>query len=414
MNRLANPLFLIPIALALLVLSAAVFTVNEREKAIKLFLGEITESDYQPGLHFKVPLLERVYKFDKRILTLDVQPERVLTNEKKNVIVDSFVKWRVDDARAFYTRLGGVEQRAGSRLTQFVREGVKDAFGQRTVREVISSARGDLMDEIALAVDRQAETLGIEIVDVRIKKVELAEEVRESVYRRMEKDREKIAREIRSEGRESAKKIRAAADRIREETLATAYAEAEQTRGDGDAESARIYAEAYTRDPQFYNLYRSLSAYRQAFSSGNDVMLLNPETEFFRFFRGSGGAQAALDQSGGNQGGSNQMGAAQDAQGPSNGGQGASNPSGSNGAEGSSSQSNSNGGQGASDQTGSGNGEGAAEPADSNSGQGGSDPSDSNAAQNQQPSGQARDEQPAGDNGEPSIRSGDVADDGTR
>lgn len=293
MNRLANPLYLIPIALLALILSAAMFTVNEREKAIKLFLGEITESDYQPGLHFKIPLLERVYKFDKRILTLDVQPERVLTSEKKNVIVDSFVKWRVADAETFYTRLGGVEQRAGSRLTQFVREGVKDAFGQRTVREVISSARSDLMDEIALAVGRQSQNLGIEIVDVRIKKVELAEEVRESVYQRMEKDREKIAREIRSEGQESAKKIRAAADRIREETLATAYAEAEQTRGDGDAESARIYAEAYTQDPQFYNLYRSLSAYRQAFSSGSDVMLLNPDSEFFRYFRSATGAAGA-------------------------------------------------------------------------------------------------------------------------
>lgn len=319
MNRFANPLFLIPIALALLVLSAAVFTVNEREKAIKLFLGEITESDYQPGLHFKVPLLERVYKFDKRILTLDVQPERVLTSEKKNVIVDSFVKWRVADAERFYTRLGGVEQRAGSRLTQFVREGVKDAFGQRTVREVISSARGDLMDEIALAVDRQAETLGIQIVDVRIKKVELAEEVRESVYQRMEKDREKIAREIRSEGRESAKKIRAAADRIREETLATAYAEAEQTRGDGDAESARIYAEAYTKDPEFYNLYRSLSAYRQAFSSGNDVMLLNPDTQFFRFFRGPDGARGSAGQSGDGQDSSGQSSAGQNATGQSGG-----------------------------------------------------------------------------------------------
>ena len=290
MNRLTNPLVLLGIALVLLIVSSSVFTVGERDKAIKLFLGEITASDYEPGLHFKVPLLETVYKFDKRILTLDVEPERVLTSEKKNVIVDSFIKYRIADAGRFYTRLGGIESRADNRLTQFVREGVKDAFGQRTVREVVSSARSTLREEILAAVDGQAENLGIEVVDVRVKKVELPEDVRESVYQRMEKDREKIAREIRSEGEESAKRIRAAADRIREETLATAYAQAEQTRGAGDAESARIYAEAYSRDPEFYSLYRSLGAYRRAFS-GNDVLLLSPDSEFFQYFNGSAGAR---------------------------------------------------------------------------------------------------------------------------
>ena len=292
MNRLTNPLVLLGIALLLLLISASIFTVNEREKAIKLFLGEITEREYEPGLHFKFPFVENVYKFDKRILTLDVEPERVLTNEKKNVIVDSFIKYRIADAGLFYTRLGGIESRADNRLTQFVREGVKDAFGQRTIREVVSSARSTLREEILAAVDGQAENLGIDVVDVRVKKVELPEDVRESVYQRMEKDREKIAREIRSEGEESAKRIRAAADRIREETLATAYAEAEQTRGDGDAESARVYAEAYSRDPEFYSLYRSLSAYRRAFS-GNDVLLLSPDSEFFQYFNGSAGGRLA-------------------------------------------------------------------------------------------------------------------------
>lgn len=286
MNRLANPLVLIGLALLLLLASSMVFTVDERERAIKLFLGEITESEYEPGLHFKIPVLSTVYKFDRRILTLDVQPERVLTNEKKNVIVDSFIKWRIDDTSAFYKSLGGIESRANSRLTQFVREGVKDAFGQRTIREVVSSARSTLRDEILASVDRQAESLGIDIVDVRIKKVELPEDVRESVYQRMEKDRAKIAREIRSEGEESAKKIRASADRVREELLANAYSTAEQTRGNGDAESARIYAEAYTKNPDFYSLYRSLSAYRSAFSGNSDVMLLNPDSEFFQYFNG--------------------------------------------------------------------------------------------------------------------------------
>ncbi len=286
MNKLTNPLFLIVAALLLLLFSSMVFIVDERERAIKLFLGEITESEYEPGLHFKVPLLETVYKFDRRILTLDVQPERVLTNEKKNVIVDSFIKWKISDTGTFYKSLGGVESRANSRLTQFVREGVKDAFGQRTIREVVSSARSTLREEIQASVDQQAERLGIDIIDVRIKKVELPDDVRESVYQRMEKDRAKIAREIRSEGEESAKKIRASADRVREELLANAYATAEQTRGTGDAESARIYAEAFTQDPEFYSLYRSLSAYRSAFSGSGDVLLLKPDSEFFQYFNG--------------------------------------------------------------------------------------------------------------------------------
>lgn len=286
MNRLTSPLVLIGIALLLLLASSMIFTVDERERAIKLRLGEITNADYEPGLHFKLPFVERVYKFDRRILTLDVQPERVLTNEKKNVIVDSFIKWRVADPETFFTRLGGVESRANSRLTQFVREGVKDAFGQRTIREVVSSARSTLRDEVLASVDRQAETLGIDVVDVRVKKVELPEDVRESVYRRMEQDRAKIAREIRSQGEEEAKKIRATADRIREELLADAYSAAEQTRGTGDGESARIYAEAYTKDPDFYSLYRSLGAYRAAFSGNGDILLLKPDSEFFKYFNG--------------------------------------------------------------------------------------------------------------------------------
>lgn len=290
MNRLTNPVTLVIAALALLVVSSMFFTVNESEKAIKLRLGEITGFEFDAGLHFKLPFVERVIKFDKRLLTLDVKPERVLTSEKKNVIVNSFIKWRVADPRDYYIRLGGIESRASSRLTQFIREGVKDAFGKRTVREVVSSARSTLREEILVAVDGQARELGIEVFDVRIKKVELPDDVRESVFQRMEKDRAKIAREIRSEGEEQAKKIRAEADRIREQTLANAYAQAEETRGTGDAESAKIYAEAYTQDPEFYNLYRSLSAYRNAFSGGNDVLLLKPDSEFFRYFNGALGA----------------------------------------------------------------------------------------------------------------------------
>jgi len=289
MNKLANPFVMLFVALMLLLASTMVFTVDERERAIKLTLGNITKADYEPGLHFKLPLFQRVYKFDKRILTLDVQPERVLTNEKKNVIVDSFVKWRIADSETFYTRLGGIETRANSRLTQFVREGVKDAFGRRTIQEVVASARSTLRQEIQTSVNLQAQNLGIDVIDVRIKKVELPEDVRESVYQRMEKDRAKIAREIRSQGEEQAKIIRATADRAREELLARAYATAEQTRGTGDAESARIYAEAYTKNPEFYSLYRSLSAYRSAFSGSGDVLLLKPDSEFFKYFNGAAG-----------------------------------------------------------------------------------------------------------------------------
>lgn len=284
MKNLTNPLVLIAGALLLLLASSMIFVVDEREKAIKLFLGEITRSDYEPGLQFKLPFLERVYKFDSRILTLDLEPQRFLTNEKKNVIVDSFVKWKIADPGTFYVRLGGMESRANNRLIQFVNKGVKDAFGRRSVQEVVASARSTLRQEIQASVNTQAANLGIDIIDVRFKKVELPEDVRASVYQRMEKDRAKIAREIRSEGEEQAKIIRAGADRRREELLAEAYAKAEQTRGNGDAESARIYAEAYTKDPDFYSLYRSLSAYRSAFNGGGNVLLLKPDSEFFKYF----------------------------------------------------------------------------------------------------------------------------------
>jgi membrane protease subunit HflC len=285
MNRLLNPITLAIIALLLLFLSSFVFTVHEKQTGIKVRLGEMVEQTYGPGLHVKFPVADSVYLFDARILTLDVKPERMLTAEKKNVIVDFFIKWRIANPQEFYKRIGAVESRADSRLTQLGNDAVRNAFRKRTINQVVSSARSKLMDEIRIQLDLPAEGLGIEIVDVRIKKVELPEDVRDSVYERMKKERAKIAREIRSEGEESSKRIRATANRIREETLAEAYAEAEQTRGAGDGESARIYAEAFTQDPEFYSLYRSLSAYRQAFSGQNNVLMLQPNSEFFRYFR---------------------------------------------------------------------------------------------------------------------------------
>lgn len=291
MNRILNPFVLMFLALVFLLVSAFLFTVHERELAIKVRLGEITEGKYEPGLHTKIPVFDKIHIFDARVLTLDVNPEKMLTRENKNVIVDFFIKWRIVDAETFYKRIGPVESRADSRLTQLGNNEVRNAIKSRTIRQVVSTARSTLMTEIGSKLGSQAASLGIEIVDVRIKKVELPEDVRDSVYRRMEKERAKIAQEIRSEGEESSKKIRATADRYREETLANAYAKAETTRGTGDGESARVYAEAYTQNPEFYSLYRSLSAYRQAFSGPNNVLLLKPDSEFFRYFNNPGTAK---------------------------------------------------------------------------------------------------------------------------
>lgn len=285
MNKLPSSLWIIIGVLTLLVLTSIFFTVGETERALKIRLGSVVESEYEPGLHMKIPVIENIRKFDRRILTLDLRPERVLTSEKKNVIVDSFVKWKIEDVEAFFTATaGGDETIAENRLTQFIRNAVKDAFGTRTVSQVVSSERTSLMNEINMATNEKLSGFGIRIVDVRIKKVELPEDVRESVYQRMEKERSKIAREIRSQGQEQSRKIRAEADRLRAETIAEAYSEAEQTRGIGDAKSAQVYAEAYTEDPEFYNLYRSLSAYKKAFNGGGDIMLIDPESDFFRFF----------------------------------------------------------------------------------------------------------------------------------
>ncbi|MEE9336330.1 MAG: protease modulator HflC [Granulosicoccaceae bacterium] len=284
MKILNSPLVLGALLLIGWLVSQAFFTVHEREKALRVRFGKIVQSEYEPGLHYRASILDNVYRFDKRILTTDVAPERLLTKESKNVIVDFFVKWRIVDARAFFTTMQGRESAADQRLTRLGLAEVLKAIRKRTIREVVSSARSTLMDEIKEGLANEAESFGIEIVDVRIKQVELPEDVRDSVYQRMEKDRAKIASEFRSEGDEEAKKIRATADRIRVETLAAAYAEAENTRGVGDAESAKTYAEAYEQDPEFYSLHRSLSAYRSAFSGSSDVMLLNPESEFFRYF----------------------------------------------------------------------------------------------------------------------------------
>jgi len=271
------------LAVVAVVVSLFAFTVSETERALVLAFGKIHRADYEPGLHFKNPVYS-VHKFDARILTLDTRPDRALTSEKKNVIVDSFVKWRIRDTAEFFKKTGGDERRALALLSQFVKKGVLDSIGRRTVTEVISGERAQLMAEVKQGASEAANELGIEVVDVRIKKVEFPPDVNNSVYQRMEKERATVAKTFRSEGEELAKGIRADAERQREEILADAYSESQRVRGEGDAVAAATYAGAYGKDSEFYTLYRSLNAYTRAFSNRSDVLILKPDSEFFRYF----------------------------------------------------------------------------------------------------------------------------------
>ena len=268
---------------------SSMFQVAAWEKAVLFRLGEIVRTDIQPGLHFKTPFINNVRKFDGRILTLDVEPERFLTVEKKNVIVDSFVMWRIDDVRRFYTAVLGDERNARQRLEQIVKDGMRGLFSKRTVNEVVSGERSTIMKDLVADASTQAEEIGIQIVDIRVKRVDLPAEVSNSVFRRMQAERARVAKEFRSQGAEEAEKIRADADRQRQVLIAEAYSEAEQIRGQGDATAAEIYAAAYGADEDFYGFFRSMQAYRQSFDDGNDMMLLQPEGEFFEYFSGAKG-----------------------------------------------------------------------------------------------------------------------------
>ncbi len=279
------------IILALIIVAfvgiSSMFQVAAWEKAVLFRLGEIVRTDIQPGLHFKVPFINNVRKFDGRILTLDVDPERFLTVEKKNVIVDSFVMWRIADVRRFYTAVLGDERNARSRLEQIVKDGMRGQFSKRTVNEVVSGERSTIMRDLVSDASAQAEEIGIQIVDIRVKRVDLPSEVSNSVFRRMQAERARVAKDFRSQGAEEAEKIRADADRQRHVLIANAYSEAEQIRGQGDAIAADIYARAYGADEDFYAFFRSLQAYRQSFDQSNNVMMLEPEGEFFEYFSGS-------------------------------------------------------------------------------------------------------------------------------
>lgn len=285
MNQAKLIIMVVIVAVILMGVRSFTFTVDQWEKAIVVRFGEVIHYEDQPGLHFKAPVIDTVYKLNGRILTLDAQPQRFLTLEKKNVIVDWFVKWRIADALTYWTALGGQEQAARGRLEQRVRSDLLNEFGKRTVHDAVSGDREEIMRIVSAGADKEARALGIEVVDIRIKRVDLDEKVSESVYQRMVAERARIAKEFRARGAEEAEKIRADAERRREILLAEAYGEAERIRGEGDGTATAIYAEAYSGDPEFYALYRSLNAYRQSFSGKDDVLIIDPSAEFFKFLK---------------------------------------------------------------------------------------------------------------------------------
>lgn len=279
-----NIFLTIILILTVAVATQSLYVVNETERAVKLRFGEIVQFDVSPGLHFKWPILNTVRKFDARILTLDAPPQRYLTSEKKALMVDSFVKWRVKDVAKFYTTSGGDEDRLNRLLAQRVDTGLRNEFGVRTVKEVVSGERDQLMTTLSNNLDRVAQSeLGVEIIDLRVKKIDLPQEVSESVYNRMRTERERLARELRAEGTEIAVEIRAKADKERTIILADAYKIAEETRGDGDAIATATYAGAYSKDPEFYDFTRSLKAYQATFENKGDILLINPDSDFFKY-----------------------------------------------------------------------------------------------------------------------------------
>ncbi len=277
------------LAAIIAVLGTSIFTVDQRQYAIVFQLGDVREVISEPGLYFKWPLIQNVRYFDKRILTLDTsEPERYITSEKKNVLVDSFVKWRIVDPRLYYVSVAGDEARAQTRLSQTVNAGLREEFGKRTVHDVVSGERDDVMEKMREKADQDARKIGIQIVDVRVKRVDLPMEVSESVYRRMEAERKRVANELRSEGSAEAEKIRADADKQREVIVAEAYRDAQKIKGEGDAKAAALYAQAFNQNAEFYAFYRSLEAYRNSFKGKSDVIVVEPNSDFFKYMKSMG------------------------------------------------------------------------------------------------------------------------------
>jgi membrane protease subunit HflC len=274
--------------LGLFVASSAFFTVDQREKVLLFQLGEIKGANFEPGLHLKMPFVQRVARFDGRVLTLDNQTENFLTIEKKNVEVDYFVKWRINDTTTFYRRTGGQELVAMDRLAAIVNRGLRDEFGSRTIQQLVSGERNEMLVALEKGTQDKVNELGIEIVDVRVKRVDLPKDVSESVYERMRAERTRVASDLRARGAEEAEKLRAEADREAQVTIANAYRDSESLRGEGDAKASEIYNKAYGQDAEFYRFYRSLNLYREAFSTQNNVMVLEPNGELFKYFKNEG------------------------------------------------------------------------------------------------------------------------------
>jgi membrane protease subunit HflC len=282
---------LMAVIAALIVASLSMFIVDQRQNAIVFRLGEVVSIKKAPGLYFKVPLLDNVRYFDIRILTIDTsEPERFLTSEKKNVLVDLFVKWRITDVRQYYVSVGGDETRAQTRLLQTINGGMRAEFGNRTVHDVVSGERDQIMELMRKKANEDAKNIGVEVLDVRLKRVDLPQEVSESVYRRMEAERKRVANELRSTGAAESEKIRADADKHKEVILAQAYRDAQRVKGEGDAKATTIYGRAYEQNPEFYSFYRSLEAYKQTFKNKSDVLVLDPSSEFFKYLKSGGKA----------------------------------------------------------------------------------------------------------------------------
>lgn len=280
---------LIGLAALLLILSMSMFVVDQRQNSIVFRLGEVVAIQKHPGLYFKVPLLDNVRFFDVRILTIETaEPERFLTSEKKNVLVDLFVKWRITDVRDYYTSVGGDEMNAQRRLLQTINDGLRAEFGNRTVHDVVSGERDKIMDLMRKKANEDAAKIGVEVLDVRVKRVDLPQEVSGSVYNRMEAERKRVANELRSTGAAESEKIRADADKQKEVILAEAYREAQRIKGEGDAKATANYAKAYEINPEFYAFYRSLEAYRASFKNKSDVLVLEPNSEFFKYLKSGG------------------------------------------------------------------------------------------------------------------------------
>ncbi len=290
---MSNARFAVVIGAGLLFIfiGLAAFTVDQRELAIKLRVGEVVQSEYEPGLHWKIPVFETVRRFPKRIMTISDQPDRIFTAERLALQVDFFVKWRIVDAVRFYTSTGGVLEIAEDRLGEIIKNAIVTEFGKRSVQEAISVERVALMRDMLETASETAEGLGVELVDVRVKQVEFPPDVQDSVYRQMSEERARVAAERRAEGREIAEQKKAQADKERTIILAEANRESQIIRGEGDARAAEIYASAYNRDPEFYAFYRSIDAYRRSMGKSGDLLVVDPNNEFFRFLNQSGGDQ---------------------------------------------------------------------------------------------------------------------------